>query len=73
MIKINGKHKGYCGQQQRWVLAELNIKSDTIGFNGDAPEFDDFMWVPPKEALARIVEFKKDVYQRAMKDLGVLS
>lgn len=70
---IESRHRGYCGQQQRWVLVELNSNSELISFSGADAEFDNFMWVTPEEALLRIVEFKRDVYERAMKDLGILS
>ncbi|MBD3316903.1 MAG: NUDIX domain-containing protein [Chitinivibrionales bacterium] len=63
---------GYVGQRQRWVLAELEADESSIVVAQPNAEFDDYQWVTPKEALRRVVEFKRRVYERAMKDLGLL-
>ena len=68
---VKSKHRGYCGQEQRWVLVELNCGDKAIKFNGADAEFDDFLWVSPKEALVQVVDFKKDVYRQALRDLGL--
>ncbi len=70
--EIQPKYGNYSGQQQRWVLAEFNNDNTHPVFNGEKAEFDDFKWVTPAEALFKIVKFKKDVYQRALSDLGIL-
>jgi putative (di)nucleoside polyphosphate hydrolase len=70
---IDCRHDKYRGQQQRWVLAVLNSEDTEISFMGENAEFDDFEWVSPEDVLERIVDFKKDVYEKALKDLGILS
>jgi putative (di)nucleoside polyphosphate hydrolase len=70
---VDSRHEMYCGQQQRWVLAVLNSDDSEIHFIGENAEFNDFEWVSPENALLRIVDFKKDVYQKAMNDLGILT
>lgn len=67
---VQGK-PGYAGQRQRWVLAEIHDE-DSISVDQPKPEFDDYQWVDPPEALARAVSFKRGVYERALKDLGLL-
>jgi putative (di)nucleoside polyphosphate hydrolase len=66
------KHKNYDGQIQQWVLAEFSGNDAAINFNREPAEFDAFTWAPAATALDRIVDFKKDVYSRALKDLGLL-
>jgi putative (di)nucleoside polyphosphate hydrolase len=62
---------GFCGQRQRWILFELDGRP-AINFRHKPAEFDDFKWVQPKVALKRIVDFKKDVYLAALRDLHLL-
>lgn len=66
------KHKEYDGQAQQWVLAEFSGSDAAINFNREPAEFDAFEWAPAATVLDRIVDFKKDVYSRALKDLGLL-
>jgi putative (di)nucleoside polyphosphate hydrolase len=69
---LRRKHKQYDGQSQQWVLAEFSGNDAAINFIREPAEFDAFEWVPAQTALDRIVDFKKDVYSRALKDLGLL-
>jgi putative (di)nucleoside polyphosphate hydrolase len=66
------KHDTYDGQVQQWVLAEFPGSDGQINFTRIPAEFDGFAWVTPQTALDRIVDFKKDVYTRAMTDLGLI-
>ena len=59
------------GQKQRWFLLQLiadeeNIKFDTCGH----PEFDDWRWVSYWYPIRQIISFKKEVYQKALKELS---
>jgi len=63
------KNNKYSGQDQHWVLfyfngndLEINLKA-----NPDEIEFKDYEWVDIAEAPKRIVEFKKDVYNKVVK------
>ncbi|MBD3391529.1 MAG: RNA pyrophosphohydrolase [Chitinivibrionales bacterium] len=62
----------YRGQRQRWVLAEFRGSEADISFSHEPAEFDRWEWVEPPEAFARVVDFKKDVYRDALKELGLL-
>lgn len=66
------KKRAFRGQRQRWVLAELLVADDVIDLRGNPPEFDAFEWVSPREALERIVDFKRSVYAQALRDLGLV-
>ncbi|MBN1980104.1 MAG: NUDIX domain-containing protein [Chitinivibrionales bacterium] len=66
------KSKGYRGQQQRWVLCELLVDELLINVATHKPEFDAFRWVSPQQALSCSVSFKRQVYQEALTDLGLL-
>lgn len=62
---------GYSGQTQQWVLAELDRECE-INLGGKTAEFDDFRWVSPKEAMDRVVGFKREVYKQALRALGLI-
>lgn len=66
------RFKRYRGQRQRWVLLELCVGDDAIHFEHTPAEFDSYQWCSVQQALERIVSFKKDVYRRALGDLGLL-
>lgn len=64
---------GFGGQIQQWILAELRTDDSTLNFNHKPSEFDAFRWATPNEALKEIVDFKKQTYGEALKDLGLLA
>lgn len=66
------KHKGYCGQRQRWVQVELECNESDITFNNSSAEFDDYRWVTPGEAVSEVIDFKRDVYKQALSDFGLI-
>ena len=66
------RRPGYIGQRQRWVLARFCGGDDEIRFEHVPAEFDAFEWVDAAEALKRIVDFKRDVYSKALGDFGLL-
>lgn len=59
------------GQKQKWFLLKLvndesHIKFDRAG----KPEFDGYSWVNYWYPVAQVVDFKKEVYRRALKELS---
>lgn len=62
----------YIGQRQKWVLAQLVGGENAINVNTDIPEFDNWIWVKPEEAIIKVVDFKREIYKEALHDLGVL-
>ncbi len=59
----------YRGQEQSWVLFEFFGSDEEINFfvRPEEVEFRAFEWVDISEAPKRIVNFKKDVYQKVAK------
>lgn len=61
----------FIGQKQKWFLLKLNAREDQIRFDfNDKPEFDDWKWVSYWYPLRVVIDFKKGVYRRALKELA---
>lgn len=59
------------GQKQKWFLLQLNSTTDHIRFDrGKKPEFDGWRWVNYWYPISQVVDFKRDVYRRALKELA---
>ena len=59
------------GQKQKWFLLELTGSTSSIRFDrGDKPEFDSWSWVNYWYPVRQIVDFKRDVYRKALKELA---
>lgn len=61
------------GQKQKWfalrlVGAETAVRLDVTG----KPEFDGWRWVDYWQPLDEVVEFKRDVYRKALNELAPL-
>ena len=58
------------GQKQKWFLLSLECDEGKIELaRHGAPEFDDWQWVSYWYPLNQVIEFKRDVYRRALKEL----
>ncbi len=59
------------GQKQKWFLLSLECAEDRVVFEkSDTPEFDDWRWVSYWYPVNQVIEFKRDVYRRALKELA---
>lgn len=59
----------YC-QKQKWFLLHLVGDERQISFDcGEKAEFDDWSWVSYWYPVGQVVNFKREVYRRAMKEL----
>ena len=59
------------GQKQKWYLLELLSPESHIDLNQTGkPEFDTWDWVTYWYPLSKVVSFKREVYRRALKELG---
>jgi len=58
------------GQKQKWYLLGLRAPEDKIDLatNG-TPEFDDWQWVSFWYPLSQVIDFKREVYRQALKEL----
>lgn len=61
------------GQKQKWFLLELIGSTSSIRFDcGKKAEFDGWSWVNYWYPVRQIVDFKRDVYRRALKELAAI-
>ena len=61
------------GQKQKWFLLELTGCTSSIRFDcGTKPEFDSWSWVNYWYPVRQIVDFKRDVYRKALKELATV-
>ncbi len=70
--ELLGKFWGgkYRGQAQTWVLMRYLGTDDQVNIATDHPEFSAWRWSDPKDLVPNIVEFKRDVYERVIQELG---
>jgi putative (di)nucleoside polyphosphate hydrolase len=58
------------GQKQKWFLLQLLADEQRICFDHtDTPEFTDWRWVDYWYPLEQVIQFKKEVYKNALKEL----
>lgn len=59
------------GQKQKWFLLELvGDESQICLSRTSSPEFDRWRWVTYWYPLRKVIDFKKDVYQRALREFA---
>lgn len=71
MVRNDVDKKTCIGQKQKWFL--LKLKADDSAVRLDAtrkPEFDEWRWVSYWYPVNQIIEFKRWVYQRMLKELS---
>ena len=58
------------GQKQKWFLLRLISDDSNISFsNSKHPEFDSWQWVDDDKPMEIVIDFKRDVYKKALKEL----
>lgn len=58
------------GQKQKWFLLSLESDDSRVKLQGPVQaEFDDWRWVSYWYPINQVIEFKRDVYRRALKEL----
>lgn len=60
------------GQKQKWYL--LGLRSDEQRINllaNNMPEFDAWQWVSFWYPLSQVIDFKREVYRQALKELVI--
>jgi putative (di)nucleoside polyphosphate hydrolase len=72
---IRRERKPLCiGQKQQWFLLLLVAHPDRLRFDlSDAPEFDRCRWVDYWRPVKEVIYFKRQVYVRALMELGPLA
>lgn len=62
---------GFQGQKQKWFLLRMLADDARVHMNCTAkPEFDHWQWVSYWYPVCQVVEFKRDVYRRALQELA---
>ena len=57
----------YRGQRQKWFLYRFQGDDAEVDIARDHPEFAEWRWIGADELLARIVPFKRSVYDQVIK------
>lgn len=58
------------GQKQKWFLLGLECEDSRVELSrSGTPEFDDWRWVSYWYPVDQVIEFKRDVYRRALEEL----
>ena len=70
--ELRGKLWGgkWVGQDQDWFLARFVGQDSDIDIVTEHPEFREWRWVEPKELVALIVPFKRDLYRQIIANFG---
>lgn len=69
----SSRNRGFRGQKQIWFLLRLVGDEQQVKLNvGPKPEFDDWCWVEYWSPVEQIIEFKREVYRRALAELEPL-
>jgi putative (di)nucleoside polyphosphate hydrolase len=60
------------GQKQRWYLLRLGVEDSVLRFDSteQPAEFDRWRWVDWWDPVRDVIYFKRDVYARALQELG---
>ena len=59
------------GQKQIWYLLRLIADESLVTLTGsEPPEFDQWRWIDYWEPITQVVEFKRSVYEQALKELA---
>lgn len=62
---------GFKGQKQKWFLLRLVDDDSKVCFDcSGKPEFDHWRWVSYWYPVRQVVDFKREVYRRALKELA---
>ena len=70
-LRRHNSTPGFVGQKQKWFLLEMLGDEAAIDMNcGPKAEFDDWRWVSYWFLLNQVVDFKRDVYRRALVELA---
>ncbi|MBI3896840.1 MAG: RNA pyrophosphohydrolase [Gammaproteobacteria bacterium] len=68
------QHRPFRGQKQIWFLLRFVASENDVCLDRgiEKPEFDSWCWVDYWSTLDHIIDFKRDVYRRALAELEPL-
>lgn len=62
----------YRGQAQKWFAFRFKGRDDAFDLTAHQQEFDAWRWATPKEVMAGIVPFKRQVYEAVLEEFAAL-
>ena len=62
----------YRGQKQKWFITRFLGEESEINLNTNHAEFIDWKWIEPKLLPEVIVNFKKDLYLKLLKEINLV-
>ena len=69
--EIPEKYRKDCSSQiQRWFLVRLNEDDSCINLDQPHAEFSQWKWVPSGHVAKLVIDFKREVYKKVMKDFS---
>ena len=72
-LQRRNSHPLCVGQKQKWFMLKLLSDDNKVCLNRcTKPEFDDWKWVNYWYPVNQVIEFKRGVYRRALKELAPL-
>ena len=70
-LRRHNSTPGFVGQKQKWFLLEMQADDATVRMDcSPKPEFDHWEWVSYWYPLTQVVDFKREVYRRALVELA---
>jgi putative (di)nucleoside polyphosphate hydrolase len=70
-LRRHNSTPGFKGQKQKWFLLRMLADDQRVQVDiTAAPEFDHWRWVSYWYPVCQVVDFKRDVYRRALKELA---
>lgn len=67
----NNSSPNFVGQKQKWFLLKMLCRDDEVRMDrSHKPEFDLWRWVSYWYPVGQVVNFKREVYRRALKELA---
>ena len=71
LIGIIWKGK-FRGQKQKWFITKFLGSDHEINVNTEQPEFIDWKWIEPRQLPDVIVNFKKNLYIKLLKEINLV-
>jgi putative (di)nucleoside polyphosphate hydrolase len=70
-MRRHNSSPGFKGQKQKWFLLRMLAQDDQVQVDhSEKPEFDHWCWVSYWYPLGQVVDFKREVYRRALRELA---
>ena len=60
------------GQKQKWFITKFLGSDNEINVNTEQPEFIDWKWIEPRQLPDVIVNFKKNLYIKLLREINLV-